>query len=410
MKKLALIISREYITRVRKQSYLITTLLSPLLIYTLFIGAEKLNNNQKNDIKKILVVEQKGDLFLDFGNVNGISSEYTSKSINRVSKILENNPNMLAIYIPSDFREKQAIEIYAAKAIDQKLLYLIENRLQQQYLKYLLKDVGAMQANYEIAVRKNIIGSDNSTENMKSRGILGILLATLIYLSIFLYSNQVMKGIVEEKSNRIAEIIISSVKPFELILGKVIGVGLVGLSQFTLWIACGLLCMLVFKVDQINFNIFSDLHLYYNTTMMLVIFIAYFIGGYLLYSALFAAIASSVDSESESQQYILPVTAPLIFTIMIAQNVILQDPNGSIAYWLSVLPFTSPIAVMVRLPFGIPIADIFLSLGTLAATFASLIWLGSEIYKKRILTYEKAFGFKDFLMRINRHNRIKKTP
>jgi len=409
MKKLALIISREYITRVRKQSFLITTLLSPLLIYTLFIGAEKLNNNQKSDFKKILVVEQKGDLFLNFGNVNGISSEYSSKGINQVHKILENNPNMLAIYIPSDFSEKHAVEIYAAKAIDQKLLYLIENRLQQQYLNYLLKDVGAMQTNYEIAVKKNIIGSGNSTE-LKARGIIGILLATLIYLSIFLYSNQVMRGIVEEKSSRIAEIIISSVKPFELLLGKVIGVGLVGLSQFTLWITCGLLSMLVFQNDKITLNIFSDLSLYYNTTMMLLIFMVYFIGGYLLYSALFAAIASSVDSESESQQYILPVTAPLIFTIMIAQNVILQDPNGSIAYWLSIVPFTSPIAVMIRLPFGIPVTDIILSLGMLTATFASVIWLGSEIYKKRILTYDRSFRFKDFLMRINRHNRIKKTP
>jgi ABC-2 type transport system permease protein len=245
----------------------------------------------------------------------------------------------------------------------------------------------------------------------------GFAAAILIYMSLFIYGIQVMRGIIEEKTSRIVEVVISSVKPFQLMMGKIVGIGLVGLTQFLLWITLSLGLMTVAsqimfkgKMDQIKSEVpmnkqaaavsidgpGMDIIKAIQTvdwTYILPIFIIFFLGGYMLYSALFAAVGSAVESDTETQQFMLPITLPLLFTYIMSFSFIVNNPDSSLSFWLSIIPFTSPIAMMVRLPFGVPNWELALSIILLIAGFIFTTWVASRIYRVGILMYGKKVSF-----------------
>jgi len=246
---------------------------------------------------------------------------------------------------------------------------------------------------------------------------------------IFIYGVQVMRGVIEEKTNRILEVIISSVRPFQLMMGKIIGVAMVGLTQFLLWVVLtfaltSVASPLLFggqskwdqvkkQMDQVEqvekgsgvsieeisggdetleefFEVLSSI----NIPQILLSFIFFFLGGYLLYSALFAAVGSAVDSETDTQQFMLPITIPLVLAIIVAQTVI-TNPDSQIAFWFSMVPFTSPVVMMVRLPFGVPAWELYLSMALLIIGFLATTWLAARIYRIGVLMYGKKITYKE---------------
>jgi ABC-2 type transport system permease protein len=245
-------------------------------------------------------------------------------------------------------------------------------------------------------------------------------------MTIFVYGVQVMKGVMEEKMSRIVEVIISSVKPFELMMGKIMGVALVGLTQFLLWIGLTFLittassqflgtnrfqaqseqvqaqiaksdpksaAKMKQKTDSTIGQVTKALSTL-NIPLILGTFLFYFFGGYLLYSALFAAVGSAVDNETDTQQFMMPITIPIILSIIMAQFV-LREPDGSLAFWMSMIPFTSPIIMMVRMPFGVPAWEIALSMALLVMGFIFTTWLAARIYRIGILMYGKKVSYKE---------------
>ena len=263
----------------------------------------------------------------------------------------------------------------------------------------------------------------------------GFIAGFLIYMFIFMYGSQVMRGVIEEKTSRIVEVIVSSVKPVQLMAGKIIGIALVGLTQFFLWIILTLTIIGVFSVayssqleeisststlsspgqlfpaesvdgqfDESTFNIedseqlakFMEIFSSINFGLIIITFLFYFIGGYLLYGSLFAAIGSAVDSEADTQQFMFPVTIPLVLSIIVGLSFVLNNPDGQVAWWFSVIPFTSPVVMMIRIPFGINLyTDLLPSIAFLVAGFLFTTWLAAKIYRTGILMYGKKVSYKE---------------
>jgi ABC-2 type transport system permease protein len=259
--------------------------------------------------------------------------------------------------------------------------------------------------------------------------VLGMFSGILIYFFIFMFGAQVMRGVIEEKTNRIVEVIISSVKPFQLMMGKIIGVGMVGLTQFLLWVVLtfGIVTVVTssfipknvkqsateqiikqnkaYSPDQIPEQVISqnkeggvnevmDALNSVDFPVMIGAFIFFFVFGYLLYAALFAAIGGAVDNEADTQQFMLPITVPLILAIVMAQYVI-QDPDGAVSFWFSIIPFTSPVIMMIRIPFGVPIYEVILSMVLLLLGFLGTTWLAGKIYRTGILMYGKKVNYRE---------------
>jgi ABC-2 type transport system permease protein len=259
---------------------------------------------------------------------------------------------------------------------------------------------------------------------------IGIFSAILIYFFIFLFGAQVMRGVIEEKTSRIIEVVISSIKPFQLMMGKIIGIALVGFTQFMLWVVLTATLVIGFQAfyqDELkayqtpvkiessqglfpdnsektvnqqiqpkdeNIGFFIDALLSVNYFVIIGSFIFYFLGGYLLYAALFAAVGSAVDSEADTHQFMMPITVPLIFSIVMMQFII-NDPHGPVAFWLSLIPLTSPIIMMIRIPFGVPYSEIIMSASLLILGFIFTTWLASKIYRTGILMYGKKVSYKE---------------
>jgi ABC-2 type transport system permease protein len=283
------------------------------------------------------------------------------------------------------------------------------------------------------SVKKSVkVNISNITEEDEKKGrsadvevstALGFAGGILIYFFIFLYGAQVMRGVIEEKTSRIVEVIISSVKPFQLMMGKIVGIALVGLTQFLLWViftfviystVMNVVVKDKFSKDNIE-NIIQkspdgtsvenvdqmietgqlvDRIKGINWLLMIPAFIFYFLGGYLLYGALFAAIGGAVDNEADTQQFMLPITIPLILAIVVAQTV-MHDPSGKVAFWFSIIPFTSPVVMMVRLPFQVQVWELMLSMGLLVIGFIFTTWLAGKIYRTGILMYGKKINYKE---------------
>lgn len=315
--------------------------------------------------------------------------------------------------------------MFAQKKAGLSVISSIERQLNDQMRIKLLKDAGIdsetldkIKPNLSVVSKELTIEGEKDSSSGAAMAV-GFAAAILIYMSLFIYGIQVMRGIIEEKTSRIVEVVISSVKPFQLMMGKIIGIGLVGLTQFMLWIVLSASLMTVAttilfkdKVEQVKSEMpmgkqveavatngpGMDIVKAVQTvqwTYILPVFIIFFFGGYMLYSALFAAVGSAVESDTETQQFMLPITLPLLFTYIMSFSFIVNNPDSSLSFWLSIIPFTSPIAMMVRLPFGVPNWELALSIFLLIGGFIFTTWVASRIYRVGILMYGKKVSFKE---------------
>ena len=294
---------------------------------------------------------------------------------------------------------KQNIE----NQIDKKLtnIYLIQNGINPEEIK-------KSESNTKLKTYIVDEQGENTKGNSEASFGIGLVGGFLIYIFIFMYGTMVLRSVIEEKTNRIVEIIISSVKPFELMLGKIISVALVGLSQFAMWIILGFVFLLIANgfistdIDVMNLNTNETVLSSEISTSLIALpikslffaFVIYFLGGYLLYGSLFAAIGSASDQETDSQQFILPITIPLILSFVLVQ-VVIDNPHSGLAYWLSMIPFTSPIIMIARIPFGVPVHELVLSIALLIGGFLFTTWLAAKIYRVGILMYGKKISYKE---------------
>ena len=440
MNKILLIIQREYLTRVRQKSFIIMTILGPVLMAGIFIVPVWLALQQSDD-STVLVVDD-SFLFTDrMQNTENITFIYTTESLDSAKSALTAEEGVDAVlYIHKDIMTTtKGIQLVYETQPSIHAIRHIETVLSNDIEKFKLAKYGINQATMDAAktnvslVTKKIdeTGQENSA-NTEVSMMVGLFSGLLIYMFIFLYGVQVMRGVIEEKTSRIIEVIISSVKPFELMMGKIIGIALVGLTQFLLWIV--LTTSLISgsqaiiesqfskddmggknieevmssnqvavpqeaeeEVAQFNEAALDDFMKSFDTINFAVIigsFLFYFLGGYLLYSALFAAVGSAVDNEADSQQFMLPITIPIIFSFVMAQYVI-SNPEGALSFWLSIIPFTSPIIMMVRIPFGVPYWELALSMVMLVIGFIGTTWLAGRIYRTGILMYGKKINYKE---------------
>jgi ABC-2 type transport system permease protein len=245
---------------------------------------------------------------------------------------------------------------------------------------------------------KTIKWSDSGAEVETSSEltlIIGMITAFLIYFFLLVYGAQVMQGVLEEKTNRIVEIIVSSVKPFELMIGKIIGIALVGLTQFLIWIVLTVALWGAFgDVSAFSFDSIAPALSSFDFATMSIFFVIYFLGGYLLYASLFAAIGAASDNNTDTQQFMMPVILPVIFA-MIAAIHCANNPDGSLAFWTSLIPFTSPVVMMVRIPAGVPAWELIASVSVLLLSFIGTTWIAAKIYRTGILMYGKKITYRE---------------
>ena len=436
MSKIGLIIKREYFTRVRKKTFILMSFLGPLVVVG-FLAFTIYLNKSSNSSYEILVVDE-AQLFegkLRNNDKYHLKWAPRDKSYEQVKEIFKSNEELdLLLYMP--------VNLIKTNSMTAKCLYKnIPSTGAQKHLSSIINEaieLYRVESNdieietyrsIKTRVNLDVIDIENqSNKNIQRKAIIGFVFALFIYIFIFMYSIQVMKGVIEEKTNRIIEVIISSVSSFQLMIAKIIGVGLVGLTQFTIWISVIFIMSTTIlsstfpdvysptiQSDTITLNEFSTSQesfqnngvsdilqfiLYeVNWPSMFLFFTIYFIAGYLLYGGLMAAIGAAVDEETDTQQFLIPITIPLIFSLTMISQVI-DNPSSSLSFWLSEIPFTSPIIMMVRIAMGVgdssvEIWEVILSLSILIFTFILTTKLSAKIYKKGILSFGKKASYKD---------------
>ncbi|GAB3898325.1 ABC transporter permease [Larkinella knui] len=437
MKIIFLILKREYLVRVKKKSFLIMTFVTPLLVSCIWL-VPVFFAMRDIDQKKIEVIDESGKFEKTFKDTKELVFKPVNTAVETAKKDFAKSGYDVLVHIPKDILENpKSLKIYAEKNVSLEVKNGIEKAVEQEIENIRLLDAGIDRKVLEstkVDVSSDTYSLSEEGEKDSSSGAatgIGYLCAFIIYFAIFIYGVQVMRGVMEEKTNRIVEVIISSVKPFQLMAGKITGVALVGLTQFLLWI------LLTFGISSIMSNVLGMESLgpqkrvemmaqppgtvrnatvekpkseqksspvttvfkaigTLNIPLIIGCFLIYFIGGYLIYSALFAAVGSAVDSDTDVQQFMFPITIPLVLSFIMAQFII-REPDGAVAFWMSMIPFTSPIIMMVRIPFGVPAWEIILSVTLLIGGFIGTAWLAARIYRVGILMYGKKPSYKELV-------------
>jgi ABC-2 type transport system permease protein len=400
MNKIGIVIQREYLTRVRKKSFIILTLLMPVLFVGMITGIVFLSSIQDKTAKVIVVDDETREYFPllkntgeyqfveakeGFADFRKNSDESVYATLVITGDLLQ-NPDAITLY-----SHKQVL-VSAENAIASQLNEYLSNKKLDSYqipnLKNIIKD---SKVNLKIKTIKTDESGKETQTSATFASTIGMIFTFLIYMFIFVYGAMVMHGVMEEKTNRIVEVIVSSVKPFDLMMGKLIGIGLVGLTQFGIWAAVFLgvsLSGVFLSSDFAMFQTISGLLSAVNMVEIVFYFILFFIGGYLMYASLFAAIGAMVNSQEDTQQYMMPITILILFAIY-AGIFSAQNPDGPLAFWSSMVPFTSPIVMMVRVPFGVPWWQMLLSIILLILTVILIVKLAAKIYRVGILMYGK---------------------
>lgn len=440
MNKIWLIIQREFLHRVRKRSFLIITLLGPLLFSALIVAPALLSNIQ-HEKRNILVHDRATVLDFHEGNEE-IAFTYIDPArydLQQAKQLLKEKPEFYALlYIPTgetwdpDFISA-GISMYSQVDISLKVQAyvesLIKSKIQEEKLKLLGVDPAVVkQSETNVRLRTFYLEEADRAEKQSAtevKFVLAYIGSLLIYLFIFLYGSMVMRGVIEEKANRIVEIVITSVKPFQLMMGKIVGIALTGLLQFAIWVVLSaavyvLASQVLFREkfeaarqlalqqeqlrmegSAIPMDIDRSIEIInaiqtINFPLVLSLFLFYFIFGYLAYGALFAIVGSTVDNETDSQQLVLPISIPLIIAI-IAMPAVMETPDSWLAKIFSYLPLTSPVIMMTRIPFGLPWWEIMLSMVLLILFFVLATWVAGRIYRVGILMYGKRYSLKDLV-------------
>ena len=429
MNKIGLIIKREYFTRVKKRSFIIMTFLGPLLIAAIYIIPILLALHADNEKRTIAVVDQSHWFERQFVNTeNQTFIRLDGIDIDSTKKLVQQGFFDIALFIPeTQLNIPSSAVVYSMRQVplnvEEHIKEVMKNEIQVQKLLAAGVDPDILES-IKTSINLSVIRMDEEGGEKETftevQFVLGMILSVLIYMFIMMFGGQVMQGVAEEKSSRIIEVIVSSVKPFQLMMGKIIGVSLVALTQFVMWILLTGIIYVGFSAavgishpeaisqgtvmaqEINNTNIMDNeavqdvLNIVHSIDFGTVIisFIVFFLLGYLLYATMFAAIGSLVDNNTDSQQFTLPVTVPLIIAIISAIYIV-NDPDSSLAVWMSMIPFTSPVVMMVRIPFGIPIWQVVVSAVILAGSFVGMTWVAAKIYRTGILMYGKKPSYKE---------------
>lgn len=443
MKQMFLILQREFMTRVRKKSFIFTTLLSPLFFAAMVILPTYFATMEDTEVRNIDVIDNTQHFGSAIPQTEYIKiTTITDTPAEKVKNSLEESGYYALLTIDSlPGSIAPALTIYSPKQPSIEVISHIENSMEKeietrklmtyniQDLDKILKDVKT-----KVNVRSIKISRDGEEKESNTLITMGIayILSFLMYMMVMLMGNQVMQGVIEEKNNRVVELLVSSVKPVQLMMGKIFGIAAVGLLQIAIWIVltAGLagvgLNLISEKSGKANMeqvqianqsimanqgaqsadvtaaisetNTDNFLQALKNQNYGLIIggFIFFFLMGYLLYAAMYAAVGSAVENVSDTQQLVMPITIPLILAIFV-MIVGIKSPDGSLAFWFSMIPFTSPIVMLTRLPFGVPVWQLILSAVLLIGTFAVTVWLAAKIYRVGILMYGKKYSWKEMI-------------
>ena len=428
MNKILLIIQREYLARVRNRAFLILTFVTPLLFIGIIAGSIFLATRGVEE-KKICIIDTSGLFGNQFNDSKSIKFEFQSLSLDDAKKEVTEGNYYGVVYIPEiSIENPEGITFYANNNPSLDVVGDIQSRIREKIEDIKLEQSGItrevlddLRTNVQVTTFNIAQGGEKKSNAAISSGI-AYMSSFLIYMFIFIYGAMVMRGVSEEKSSKIVEVIISSAKPFQLMLGKIIGVSMVGLTQFLLWailisVGSSLLtpslgpgeqealqqisqntpnasvALLEAQSDNKLLGALKDAS---NLPLLKIglSFAIFYLGGYLLYGALFAAVGAAAGSETDSQQFMLPISLPLIISI-ISISVVLREPNGSVAVWLSMIPFTSPVVMMARLPFdAVPDWQLALSILLLIGGFIFTTWVAGRIYRVGILIHGAKVNYK----------------
>lgn len=418
MKQLWLIIKREYITKIRNKSFIIMTFISPLIILILGILIGYLTDINNNSQKNIIVFDESFVFFKTFKNTKNINYQYTNQGNIEDIKAKAFQKHIYGVlYIPENIRE---IQFFSDETPSINFVENLTNQLENAIFYQNLQNQNISLESITSAKEKINIDLQNFSGEKSSKLanwlklIFGGASGYLLMMFIVVYGNMIMRSVIEEKTSRIIEIIVSSVKPIQLMLGKIIGTSLVGITQFILWLVIGG-CLMVFLTNvfgvtpsntispaeiQQNGQIMQEILLeFFKFPIMKLVgcFFIYFIGGYLLYSSMYATIGSAVDNETDTQQFIFPVLMPLMLAIYVGFFTVIEDPHGSISVLFSYIPLTSPVVMLMRIPFGVSWWEILISVTLLYLTFFIILWFAAKIYRVGILMYGKKASYKELI-------------
>ncbi len=439
MSKIGLIISREYRNRVVKKSFLWMTFLTPVLMAALIVVPIWLASIKDDEERVVAVVDQTGLYVELFETLKSDECSFEVLREQGVGNDFEfsdfssqfSNDYMAFVIISDDLAvNANAVTIYSQKQVPSSIRRFIESSLvdyveEQTLASYNIPKLKEMIEDARVDVKATTYKLSEegvTTSDSDIASIVGILATMLIYMFIFVSGSQVMNSVVQEKVNRIVEVMVCSVRPWELMWGKIIAVGLTCLTQMALWVVLTMMivgvAMGVMDISLMDGGVlqtssmmgavseggaqFSTLNsqlsilLSIDWGFVVVMFFVYFVGGYLLYSSMFAAIGASVDNESDTSQFMTPITLVVLFALY-AGMYSAENPDGPLAFWCSMIPFTSPIVMMVRVPFDVPMWQLGLSLGLLALTIVGTIWLSAKIYRVGILMYGKKPTVKEII-------------
>ena len=431
MNKIWIIIQREFMTRVKKKSFILLTILMPFIFAALIMVPLMLATIEGDEQKTVMVIDKTGRYV---GSLKSTANyAFVPTADNKDEYYTDDSEVEAVVQITDDLvNNPKAVTIYSPREVKAELLGYVETCLGEQVrrekltaynipeLEDILEDV---QAEFHVATVKRNAEGDETSSNTYIAMAAGFIFTFLIYMFVMSYGGMVMQSVMEEKTNRIVELMVSSVKPFQLMMGKIIGVALVGFVQLAIW---GVMLSIILLVCSSIFGLSAapnvpavagaDMQMnamaqqaasgeaaeIMSALMGLpyaelgIMFVLYFVGGYLLYASFFAAVGASINAQEDSSQFIMPVVLIMVFGLYAAMYSA-ENTNGPLAFWASMFPLTSPIVMMVRIPFGVPWWEEVLSLGLLFATSVAFVWLSARIYRVGILMYGKKPSIREML-------------
>lgn len=430
MSVLSLIIKREFIAKVRNKSFIVMTFVSPILFVVLTAFIAYLSS-MKGDVKKIAIHDESGLFVKQFESNEAFEyQDLSAVDLNILKEGVKEEKYEGILFIPKseDVNDYQKNVTYISNdspslSFVSKVELLLEDKITHINLEKSGIDLAVIdkaKANVNLSLVK--ADGEATVKGLNEiKIIIGGLFGYFIMMFIIIYGNMVMRSVIEEKTNRIIEIIISSVKPFQLMMGKIVGTSMAGLLQFIIWGVVGAVLLTIASSvlginampgagaaeavqatgGMISNEVMIDVQNYVSEILSLplislfVYFIIFFIGGYFLYSSLYAAIGAAVDNETDTQQFLLPILLPLMLGVYIGFFTVMKDPHGTVATVFSMIPFTSPIVMLMRIPFGVPLWEVLLSITILFSTFILVVWIAAKIYRIGVLMYGKRPSWKE---------------
>lgn len=425
MNNLKLIIKREFIARVRNRTFIVMTFLSPMIFIGMIALITWLATLNNDDVKSIAYFDETGLFSSDFKSTDQIDYiDYSNLTLNNAKDSVVLNKLYGLLYIPkkqSNVELSKSIQFYADEAPNISILNEIEDIISGKLTNQNFEDKGldistiqSSRAQVNIQI-ENFSGEKTSKMSNYVKMIFGGAAGYFLMMFIIIYGNMVMRSVIEEKANRIIEIIISSVKPLQLMMGKILGTSLAGILQFAIWVMLGAVLLTIatslFGVNPQPIDVEQSLALQQTNEeeiqlilqdilklpllTLILSFLIYFIGGYFLYSSIYAAIGAAVDSETDSQQFMLPVILPLMLGIYVGFFSVIENPHGTVSTIFSMIPLTSPIVMLMRIPFGVNWWEVALSMLLLFGSIIFITWLAGRIYRVGILMYGKKPSYKE---------------